>query len=110
VQLVALGIGVAQFSIMRSVLRAGPVTATALGHLVDLDRSTVSRNIRVLERLRLVRLERGATDQRQMTITLTAKGRRVLDDGAPLWDRAQDDLRNQMGRAAGALLDIVNAA
>lgn len=106
--LAPLGIGVAQFAILRTLQRVGPVSATALGELVDLDRSTVSRNIRVLERLKLVRLERSETDQRSRAIALTAKGTRALDDGAPLWDQAQDVLRARIGAsAADTLLKVM---
>lgn len=108
--LAPLGIGVAQFAILRTLQRVGPVSATALGELVDLDRSTVSRNVRVLERLKLVRLERSPTDLRARAIALTAKGARALDDGAPLWDRAQDALRARLGApAADTLLKVMTA-
>ena len=54
--LAPVDLNIAQFSLLRKTERAGTVFLTALGRLAELDRSTVGRNIKVLERLRFVRL------------------------------------------------------
>ena len=107
--LAPLGIGAAQFSIMRTLERAGSITATELGQLIDLDRSTVSRNIRVLEREKIVRVEPSDMDHRGMAIALTSKGTRLLAEGACLWNQAQENLRTRIGGAtADALLKVLD--
>src|SRR5574337_549456 len=50
------GVNVAQYGLLRRVERRGTVSLTELGRLSELDRSTVGRNARVLERLGLARL------------------------------------------------------
>ncbi len=50
------GINVAQFSILRTIERRQPVSLTELGRLLALDRSTMGRNVRVLEKQGLVAL------------------------------------------------------
>src|SRR3546814_9299626 len=52
--LAPLGVNIAQYSLMRTIARRQPVSFTELGHFAQLDRSTVSRNVRVLDRLGLV--------------------------------------------------------
>ncbi len=91
-----VGVNIAQFSLMRSIARIEPATLTELGHRVDLDRSTVGRNVRVLEKMGLVALGRGE-DQREATVQLSDAGRQVLADGAPLWDGAQKALDDRLG-------------
>lgn len=91
-----VGVNIAQFSLMRSIARTQPVTLTALGRRVELDRSTIGRNVRVLEKMGLVELGRGE-DQREATVTLTEAGHKVLEDGAPLWDGAQKALEDRLG-------------
>ena len=91
-----VGVNIAQFSLMRSIARTQPVTLTALGRRVELDRSTIGRNVRVLEKMGLVEVGRGE-DQREATVTLTEAGHKVLEDGAPLWDGAQKSLEDRLG-------------
>jgi DNA-binding MarR family transcriptional regulator len=82
------GVTLAQFSLLRKIERAGTVSLTKLGQLTELDRSTVGRNVKALEKLRLVRVA-SAKDQRETAVGLTPAGERTLKVGAPLWDEAQ---------------------
>ncbi|WP_131854082.1 MarR family winged helix-turn-helix transcriptional regulator [Bosea sp. BK604] len=91
-----VGVNIAQFSLMRTIKRAEPVTLTELGRLTELDRSTIGRNVRVIEKLGLVTLGRGK-DQREAVVQITEAGQKVLDDGAPLWDGAQQTLDERLG-------------
>lgn len=91
-----VGVNIAQFSLLRRIRRAEPVTLTELGRLAELDRSTIGRNTRVLERMGLVALGRGE-DHREAVVTLTAAGHKALDDGEPLWDGVQDAIEARLG-------------
>jgi len=104
--LAPVGINIAQFSLLRRIRRAETVTLTELGRLAELDRSTIGRNVRVLERMGLVALGRGE-DHREAVVTLTPAGHQALDDGAPLWDGVQDAIHARLG-PAGAL-ELVTA-
>jgi DNA-binding MarR family transcriptional regulator len=97
--LAPVGINVAQFSLMRKVARRAPLALTELGRLMELDRSTVGRNVRVLEKMGLVALGRGE-DQREATVALTEAGQKVLAEGAPLWDAAQKAFEDKLGADA----------
>src|SRR3546814_12049889 len=48
--LAPLGVNIAQYSLMRTIARRQPVSFTELGHFAQLDRSPVSRTVRVLDR------------------------------------------------------------
>jgi len=90
------GVNVAQFALLRRIDRAQPVSLTELGRLADLDRSTVGRNAKVLERLGLVRLA-PAEDQREASVTLAPGGSRALRRAAPLWEDAQRRIETKLG-------------
>ena len=90
------GVNVAQFSLLRKIERAEPVSLTELGRLAELDRSTVGRNVKVLQRMRLVRVTPGA-DHREATVSLDEPSLAVLRDGAPLWDKAQRQVETALG-------------
>ncbi len=104
-----VGIQLAQFSLLRSIERTEPVSLTELGRRTELDRSTVGRNVRLLQRMGLVRIAPGA-DQREATVRLEEAGRAVLQEGAPLWDRAQRTVEAKLGaKAAVQLRDLLES-
>lgn len=90
------GVNVAQYSLLQRIRRAGGATLTELGRIAELDRSTIGRNVRVLERMGLAHLGRGE-DQREAVVTLTEAGRQALAIGTPLWDKAQDEIEARLG-------------
>lgn len=101
-----VGINVAQFSLLRNIDRHGPLSLTRLGDILELDRSTLGRNVRVLERLGLVRLADGK-DQREATTSLTAEGRRTLSAGVIRWEDAQDRIYRKIGADGAATLQAL---
>lgn len=105
-----LGINIAQYALLRTVARKGPMSLTELGRLAELDRSTIGRNVRVLERLELMRTGRGGEDQREATVTVTDRGRQIIDRATPAWEECQRAIETKLGRAkADALRDILAA-
>lgn len=95
--LLPLGINVAQFSLLRRLNRAGMLSLTELARMVELDRSTVGRNAKVLERMGFIEAGNGQ-DHRESNLRLSEKGLDILALGAPLWDKAQADIEAKLGR------------
>ena len=100
------GVTLAQFSLLRKIKRAGTVSLTGLGRLAELDRSTIGRNVKALEKLRLVSMAL-AEDQREAAVRLTPAGVRVLRVGAPLWDEAQRRVEAALGSTGAAQLQTL---
>ena len=96
------GVNVAQFSLMRKIERAGAISLTELARAAGLDRSTVGRNVKVLQRLRLVRID-AADDRREAAVRLTLEGVDTLRQAAPLWQDAQRRIEAMLGAGAEAL-------
>ncbi len=94
--LAPLGVNIGQFSLLRNVNRLAPVSLTDLASRVELDRSTVGRNAKVLERMGMVAIGHGE-DQREAVLTVTELGRAILTQGAPLWDGVQEDIEARLG-------------
>ena len=97
------GVNLAQYSLLRRIQRAAPASLSELGRLAELDRSTVGRNIKVLQRMGLARVTPGA-DQRESSVTLGQRGLAVLRDAAPLWDAAQRKIEATLGADGTARL------
>ncbi len=91
-----VGVNVAQFGLMRTIEREAPISLSRIARLAELDRSTVGRNVKVLERKGLVKTLHGE-DQREAVAVLTARGKNVLSGGAPLWDKAQATVEKALG-------------
>lgn len=107
--LAPLGVNIGQFSLLRNIHRRAPVSLTDLAVAVELDRSTVGRNTKVLERLGLVAFGAGI-DHREAVVELTDTGRALLKRGAPLWDGVQDAIETRLGaEGAGQLRDLLSA-
>ena len=98
--LAPVGLTVAQFSLLRRIERRGPLSLTALAQICELDRSTVGRNVKVLEREGWV-VGAAADDLREASVRLSAAGEDVLRKGAPLWRTAQERIEAVLG-AEGA--------
>ena len=94
--LAPLGVTIGQFNMMRVIVSMEPVSVTDLANYVELDRSTVGRNGRVLERMELVKMSQGV-DQREARLSLTEKGHQVVRVGLPLWDSVQLGVEERLG-------------
>ncbi|MDB5526335.1 MAG: MarR family transcriptional regulator [Rhizobium sp.] len=92
------GINIGQFSLMRNINRNQPVSLTDLGTMMELDRSTVGRNTKVLERMGLVEAVAGE-DQREALLQLSDKGRALLDASVPVWEDVQVRIDERLGES-----------
>jgi DNA-binding MarR family transcriptional regulator len=107
--LAPIGVNIAQFALLRKIDRAGKVSLTGLGRLSELDRSTIGRNAKVLERMKLIQAVAGP-DLREAMVMLTKQGERILSEGAPLWEKAQQQIEIALGaKRASHLRDLLRA-
>jgi DNA-binding MarR family transcriptional regulator len=82
------GLQPTQFSLLVACAVAGEVSMAALADALAMDRTTLTRNLRPLERRHLVTVAEGE-DRRVRKVTLTTLGRAILADALPLWNEAQ---------------------
>ncbi len=91
------GLKVTQFSLLRNIMRNEGVSISALASIVHLDRTTLGRNLHLLEREGLVALATGA-DSREHTVRLTEQGKAALATATPLWEQAQAKIDAALGK------------
>lgn len=101
-----IGLNVAQFSLLRNLQRLDRPSISALAEALGLDRSTLGRNLRVVEGMGLVQMGEGA-DQRSRQVALTESGEHLLERGAPLWEQAQQELARRLGDGKRAALMLL---
>jgi DNA-binding MarR family transcriptional regulator len=90
------GLNGTQFSLL-SLIRAGKeLSISTLGREMALDRTSITRALAPLERDGLIHSRPGA-DKRIRIVSLTNKGRKLVEDAEPKWRQAQEALMQTIG-------------
>ncbi len=93
------GIGIAQYGLLATVANNDGASVTALATLLEMERTTLTRNLQPLEREALVSIGQG-TDHRTRSVKITDEGRAVLKKARPLWHEAQNAVEAALGGPA----------
>ncbi len=106
------GLRSTQYSVLIAAKLSGPVTLTKLAELTVNERTTLTRNLTVLEKKGLVLIEPGM-DRREHQVTITEKGQEALTAALPLWEAAQAHIEaglgvDRMGRMLKDLSEVVS--
>jgi DNA-binding MarR family transcriptional regulator len=78
-----------QFSLLMSLNRVEVPSIGSVAALLAMDRTTLTANLKPLERRGLVKVAVDAADRRSRRMALTPAGRNLLAAAIPLWGRAQ---------------------
>jgi len=79
------GLTSGQFSLLMSLNRPEPPNVGSVAALLAMDRTTLTANLKPLERRGLVETEADPTDGRARLLRLTPAGRAVLAGAVPIW-------------------------
>lgn len=87
--LAPVGLTVSQFSILVRLHRLGPRTINELAAHMAMDRTTMGRSVRPLEREGLVTISADERDGRRRALAITESGRERMRAGRAGWAAAQ---------------------
>ena len=88
------GLTIAQYYLLINLSRLGSANITHWAEHVGLDRSTMVRNIKLLQTRDLVKI----TEGHGKVFILSSEGKRVLELTIPLWQRAQERIEDILGK------------
>jgi DNA-binding MarR family transcriptional regulator len=91
------GIRVTQFSILAMLELKGAQSIGDLADALGADRTTLTRNLALIEKQSLVKIRPG-DDARSRIVSLLPKGRSALMRAFPAWHEAQSALMGSIGR------------
>ncbi len=91
------GLSVPQFGLLATLAEVAPITIHRLAELMDIDRTTLTRNLKLLIKQHLVSSEEGE-DRRIRRVLLTQQGEQALKRAWPLWQQAQARIECALGR------------
>ena len=90
------GIRSTQFAILTGVAKTQPVSISALGEVLMIDRTTLTRSLRLLKKQGLLALSERSI-KRQRFVSLTSKGVSTLAACIPAWREAHNRFVQSMG-------------
>jgi DNA-binding MarR family transcriptional regulator len=91
------GLRTSQYGILARLKRLGPMTINELAAELVMDRTTLGRNIRPLERDGLISITPGRSDRRLKELRLTGAGETRFEDGRRAWLEAQRSFETGFG-------------
>lgn len=85
-----------QFTVLVAIGLSQPVMMTDLADRLGMDRTTLTRNLKPLEKQGLVESNPGE-DRRTRVVMLTEHGQEMLQNTLPLWEKAQLQVVEALG-------------
>ncbi len=92
----SVGIRSTQFNLLVSMASSSARTLTDMAALLVMDRTTLTRNLRPLEKAGYVHIIE-ALDKRSKAYALTEQGKSVVSRAMPLWQSAQEKVQEVAG-------------
>jgi DNA-binding MarR family transcriptional regulator len=88
---------ITQYSVLANILRSGPVSISNLSRILNLDRTTLVRNLKALETAGYVD-NAASLDPRERLVAVSETGRRAAETAFPYWQGAQKRIRDHLGK------------
>ena len=85
-----------QLGVLDAICNAESIKISDLAEKQGMDRTTLTRNLSVLEREGYIRISTG-NDHRTRIVVITNKGRNAVARAIPLWNDVQRTVKQQMG-------------
>lgn len=97
------GLRVSQATVLVVLYLSGEQTINEMAEQLELDRTTMTRNLKPLAQKGLLTIASGS-DQRTRVVALTSKGEATLLRVLPLWEQTQAYMVEGIGEANASLL------
>lgn len=91
------GIKRSQFAILSSLHKLGSITLSELADMLYMERTTLTRNLKPLQKQGLITITRSARDARAREICLTREGKEKYQLARKLWRKAQRQILTAFG-------------
>ena len=105
-----VGIEATQYTMLQILERVGALTQAKLGELLAAEKTTVSRNLKLLVKKRWIEVVEGE-DRRERIAQITELGKRQLGKGRVHWERAQGRMKEALTPGKfQALRELLGAA
>ena len=104
--LARVGLKASQFNLLVATVNREETRQAELAKYLEMDESTLSRNVERMSAKGWLRLEPGE-DRRSHVIKVTDKGLGLIRKGFPAWQKAQEEVNRRLGADSVAALKSV---
>ena len=102
------GVRATQFTILSQLMLRGEMPIGRLASLLGMERTTLSRNLNLLEEKKWISIKAGE-DPRARMIGITAQGRGIVRRAFPYWSKAQAEIGKLLGADGQAALKLLGS-
>ena len=107
--LLPLGMTVGQLNILVAVAKLGPISPGDLARRLNMEKSTLSRNVARMQAHGWIVVSPGEPGRKQ-ALGVTPRGQKLLEKARPRWSEAQERAKAILGQqGAKSILRIANA-
>jgi len=90
------GVTATQFTLLGAISILGPGPISRLAENMALDRTTLTRNLKLLQKTGWIGMRPGA-DRRERVVSLTPDGQAAVERATPMWRDAQSRIESTLG-------------
>ncbi len=101
-----LGLTSGQFSLLTSLNRPEPPGIGKIANVLAMDRTTLTANLKPLERRKLVKIVPDKNDKRNRLLHLTKAGHRLLEEALPIWRETHAAIEKRVASADSLRADL----
>ncbi|MEL7543982.1 MAG: MarR family winged helix-turn-helix transcriptional regulator [Pseudomonadota bacterium] len=102
----SLGLTSSQFTLLTAVAQRDGITAAEIGLSLDIEKSTLSRNLKRLVGIGLVQMDPPA-GRHGRGLHLTEAGRKAIVAAYPVWRQTQDSVEKVLGTESSNEFDVI---
>ncbi len=92
-----LGVKVSQLNVLMVVAKLGPITPGDVCRKLNIEKSTLSRNVDRMRTHNWLKVSEGDSGRKQI-LELAPAGRRLIEKAFPLWTKAQTETESLLGQ------------
>jgi DNA-binding MarR family transcriptional regulator len=85
-----------QFAILVGIAKNQPIAIGALGEILVVDQTTLTRSLQLLRKDGLIKVSKRSA-MRQRFLEMTSKGKRALARALPYWQKTQSEFQTAVG-------------
>ncbi|NEW92035.1 MarR family winged helix-turn-helix transcriptional regulator [Rhodopseudomonas sp. BR0M22] len=100
------GLTSGQFSLLMSLNRPQPASLGSVAALLAMDRTTLTANLKPLERRNLLEVLTDPSDRRARLLRLTPAGRKTLAAAVPIWRKLHAEIEANLADAEGLRAEL----
>ncbi|MEL6288214.1 MAG: MarR family winged helix-turn-helix transcriptional regulator [Pseudomonadota bacterium] len=102
----SLGLTSSQFTLLTAVAQRDGITAAEIGVSLDIEKSTLSRNLKRLVGIGLIQMDPPA-GRHGRGLHLTDAGRKAIHTAYPVWRQTQDSVERVLGSHSSEEFDAI---